>query len=144
MSAQKCLQLVNKVTQPLVNVVLKVESRAIRKTATVDAALAAQIALHDAAGTDAAQASSRRFVAEQKQLLSYRVARAFAEGRYIFSGEYCKNYDYKAFIIDLRTVTRIIILYLLGYIFGRGSIFTPITPDSPFVLALETKPNPYY
>lgn len=137
-------QVATKVSQPFVNLALKVEKRAVRKTGALQGAVAEQVAIHDAAGSDAAQASTRRFVAEQQSLFNYRIARFFHEARYIASGEYCKGYNYKNFIIDLRTVTKMVALYLIFRILARGSVFPAITPDSPFVLALETKTNPNF
>lgn len=140
----KIVQCGCKVVQPFVNTALKIEARAVRHTAAVTGAVADQIAQHDLAGTDAAQASTRRFVAEQQALVGYRVARFFHEARFVASGEYFKDYDYKKFIIDIRTLTRMLFLVLVFHVLGRQSVFTPIVPGSPFVEALMTKPNPNY
>ncbi|CUG92605.1 transmembrane protein, putative [Bodo saltans] len=140
----KVCDVVCKVTKPFVNVALKIENRAVRKTGALQGVVAEQVAVHDAAGTDAAQASTRRFVLEQQSLINYRVARFFHEARYVANGEYFKDYDYKQFIIDARMVTKMIVLYLLAYIFARGTFFPPIKPDSPYVESLKTKTNPNY
>lgn len=143
MQAKAC-DIVCKVTKPFVNAVLKVESAAVRRVGAISGSVAAEVANHDAAGTDAAQASTRRFVAEQRELIPYRAARFFHEARAIGNGEYFKDYDFKRFIIDLRFFTKIVAIYLLAYVYGRDAIYPPVTPDSPFVEALRTKPNPNY
>lgn len=140
----KVCDVVCKAVQPFVNIALKIEKRAVRKTGALEGTIAEQVANHDAAGTDAAQASTRRFVAEQQALVNYRVARLFHEARYVANGEYFKDYDYKQFVIDARMVTKMIVLYLLAYIFARGTFFPPIKPDSPFAESLQTKTNPNY
>lgn len=140
----KCCEYAGKITRPICNAVAKFERRSQIKKAALDGPIAEYIAQHEAAGTDAARASTRRFVQEQKQLVHYRVTRFFDEARVIASGEYFKNYNYKNFIIDLRTLTKVLALYLAVYCIARRSAYPLITPDSPFALALKYKTNPNF
>ncbi|ORC87232.1 uncharacterized protein TM35_000232030 [Trypanosoma theileri] len=143
MSSSKYMS-AGKILAPFCKVACKIEKRSATKLTAVDAAIAKTIADHNANGTDAAVSSTKRYVHEQKQLLHYRVVRFFDECRYLASGEYFRTYSMTNFIWDMRFFTKVLLLFILGTLFGRQSIFPPIDPDSPLVLALETKVNPNY
>ncbi|EAN85040.1 hypothetical protein C3747_111g832c [Trypanosoma cruzi] len=129
---------------PFCKVACKIEKRSARKLNAVDACIAKTIAEHNASGTDAAVSSTKRYIYEQKQLFHYRVVRFFDECRYLASGEYFRTYSFKDFVWDIRFFTKFLLLFILGTLFGRQSIFPPIDPDSPLALALESKVNPNY
>ncbi|KEG07094.1 hypothetical protein DQ04_10931010 [Trypanosoma grayi] len=143
MSSVKCAK-VAKIMAPLCKVAGKIEQRSVKKLSVVDAGVAQAIAEHNANGTDAAVCSTKRYIYEQKQLINYRVVRFFDECRYLASGEYFRTYTVKNLIWDVRFFTKVLLLFILGVLFGRQSIFPPIDPDSPLVTALETKVNPNY
>lgn len=143
MSASMC-SAAGKFLAPLCRVACKIERRSAKKLTAVDANIAKTIEEHNASGTDAAVSSTKRYIYEQKQLFHYRVVRFFDEVRYISTGEYFRTYNFTNFIWDIRFLTKFFLLFILGTLFGRQSIFPPIDPDSPLVLALETKVNPNY
>lgn len=133
--------------QPVVNFLHKVEARSVAKVAAVteaNAKVRESIAAHDAAGTDAAAASTRRFLQEQRSLVHYRVVRAFHEGRHVFTGAHFKDYNYKKALIDLRFLTEALLIFIIAVIVGRASVYPPIAPDSPLAVALQHKVNPNY
>ncbi|CCD14463.1 hypothetical protein, unlikely [Trypanosoma congolense IL3000] len=134
-----------KIMAPLCKAACKVQNRSARKLAVVaNDEIKSVIAQHDANGTDAAVSSTKRYLSEQKQLFHYRVVRFVDECHHLASGKYFSQYSKIDFIWDLRFFTKLLLLFLLGTIMGRQSIFPPIDPDSPLVLALETKVNPNY
>ncbi|EPY27471.1 hypothetical protein STCU_03628 [Strigomonas culicis] len=132
------------VVKPAVRTANKIEARSATKVAAFDAPMKAYIEKCDAAGQDAAAASTRRFVAEQRQLLSYRVVRCFEEGRYLLSGQYFKTYTATKALEDARYLTTLLCLFLISVVLGRQSVYPPIAPESPFALALSHKVNPNY
>ncbi|CBH09459.1 hypothetical protein, conserved [Trypanosoma brucei gambiense DAL972] len=144
MSSTKCA-VACKIMTPLCNAASKVQARSAKKLAALtDAGIQKTISEHNANGTDAAVSSTKRYLAEQRQLFHYRVVRFFDECHYIISGEYFAQYTKVNLIWDLRFLTKLVVLFLIGTVLGRQSIFPPIDPDSPLVEALVTKVNPNY
>ncbi|RNF05919.1 hypothetical protein TraAM80_04218 [Trypanosoma rangeli] len=143
MLSSKCAA-AGKLLAPFCKVACKIERRSATKLSAVDAGIAKVIAEHNANGTDAAVSSTKRYLHEQKQLFHYRIVRFFDECRYLASGEYFRTYNFASFIWDIRFLTKFLLLFIIGTLFGRQSIFPPIDPNSPLALALETKVNPNY
>jgi hypothetical protein len=138
----KLCQITGLVSRPFAVAVNKIEATAMERTARNPAAVLEYIATHEAAGTDAAQASTRRYMGEQRDLMFYRVSRFFDECHAIGRGEYCRNYTVKSFVLDLRMLTKMLFLYAVFVMVGRQSVFPLLEPDSPFYLGYLTKRNP--
>lgn len=132
------------VIAPCVNTAHKIEHRSATKLQNAEPAVAAWIKANEATGTDAASLSTKRFLHEQHQLMSYRVVRFFEESRYIASGQYFKHYNFGCFLQDARFLTQAMFIFLCAVLVGRRSIYPPIYPDSPLAIALDHKVNPNY
>ncbi|KAG8342929.1 hypothetical protein ERJ75_000379000 [Trypanosoma vivax] len=143
MSSANCT-VAKKVIEPFCRLASKLQARSSLKLASADETILKVIAEHNANGTDAAASSTKRYMTEQKQLFHYRVVRFFDECHYLASGNYFRTYTKANFILDVRFVTKVFFLFIVGTLVGRKSIFPPIDPDSPLVLALENKVNPNY
>lgn len=120
------------------------EASSSQKIHKLSPALQEKIAADSAIGADTAALTTKKFFAEQRQLIHYRVVRLIEEARYVFSGQYFKEYSIGKLLEDLRFLTQAFLLFLVMVLIGRRSVYPPIAPDSPFVLALENKPNPNY
>ncbi|KPA84368.1 putative mitochondrial hypothetical protein [Leptomonas pyrrhocoris] len=132
------------VVAPCANTAHKIEHRSATKLQRVEPAVAAWIKTHESTGADAAAMSTKRFLHEQQQLLSYRVVRFFDEVRFLGSGQYFKQYNFACFLQDARFFTQALFIFLCAVLVGRRSIFAPIHPDSPLAIALDHKVNPNY
>lgn len=121
-----------------------VVSCAKAKVANLPPAMQERIAADTEKGIDTAALSSKRFYHEQKGLMAYRVVRLKDEACHVFSGEYFKNYGIAKALDDLRFLTQCLFLFIIFVLIGRRSVYPPIKPDSPFVIALENKTNPNY
>ncbi|KPI87333.1 hypothetical protein ABL78_3574 [Leptomonas seymouri] len=132
------------VVSPCVSTAQKIECRSAATLQRVEPAVAAWIKTNEATGADAASMSTKRFLHEQGQLMSYRVVRFFQEARYVFSGQYFKNYNIACMLQDARFFTQALFIFLCAVLVGRRSIFPPIHPDSPLAIALDHKVNPNY
>jgi hypothetical protein len=143
--AKKSSSVINRyVVAPCVNTAHKIEHRSAAKLQGIEPTVAAWIKSNEATGADAASMSTKRFLHEQHQLMSYRVVRFFEEARYIGSGQYFKNYNLGCFLQDMRFLTQALCIFLCAVLVGRRSIYPPIHPDSPLAIALDHKVNPNY
>eukprot|EP00796_Vickermania_ingenoplastis_P010596 gene10596-7360_t len=117
---------------------------AAKKVSRLPAELQERIAADRVAGVDTAATASRRFWKEQRQLCAYRVQRFVEESCHVFSGAYFRDYGVAKAVQDLRFLTQAFFIFLMAVLIGRRTVYPPIKPDSPFVLALEHKENPNY
>lgn len=141
----KVAQVFNKcLIQPVAKVGNLIENTAAKRNAMKTGEFAEEMARHNAAGTDFATIASRKMYEYQRMLFAYRVERAFIEGRAFFSGAYFKDYTYKKFVVDLRSLTRMLAFYIIGCFIGRWSVYPLITPESPYALGLQYKRNPNF
>ncbi|KAG5469211.1 hypothetical protein LSCM4_02609 [Leishmania orientalis] len=132
------------VVEPVMNTAHKIEGHSARKMQCMEPSMAEWIKAQEARGADAATISRQRFLREQRQLVSYRVVRFFAECRYIASGQYYKNYNVGCFLQDVRFATQAFFIFLMAVMIGRRSVYPPISPTSPLAIALDHKVNPNY
>ena len=141
----KVVQVLNKcLVQPVCKVGNVIENTAIKRNNLKTGEFAEDMARHNAAGTDFAALQTRKMFEYQRMLFFYRVERAFIEGRSFCSGAYCKDYNYKNFVVDLRFATRALAVYIIGCFIGRWSVYPLISPESPYAIGLEYKRNPNF
>ena len=142
MQTAKCYA--TKAISPAVSIVRKIKTKAVNSNAGKPKDILDTQAAHKAAGTDMALTSSKRFFREQVNLVPYRVERLYLEVEYIANGSYFKDYTYKRFIFDLRTLTHVLCVYLFTKMAGRHSVFPLIEPGSPLEDGIRLRTNPNY
>jgi hypothetical protein len=134
---------VGKLLIPANAVVNKVKRVALNNNATRPKDILAAQAAHKAEGTDMAMLSSKRFFYEQFNLVGYRVERMFLEMDAVRNGAWFnKSYNYKCFVVDIRTATQMLFAYMLMFMIERGSIFPLIYPGSPLEMGARMRTNP--
>lgn len=88
----------------------------------------------EAKGEDVCAKVWREYVDWQAKLLPHRLNKVQAEFRYVFSGEMAvATVSWKDLLTFARFATTCMTIFLVFVMVGRGSVFPPLAPTSPFV-----------
>jgi hypothetical protein len=130
------------VTLPFTAVFGKVHTSAVKKLAFAEPEFTAQIAAHDAQGTDLAAFTTRNFIAQQFKLVPYRIVRMKDEFKELKTGNCCKDIGIKCVVVEARFLARLVALFMLCVMGARNSMFPLLEPTSPFIEGVKTYNNP--
>lgn len=89
----------------------------------------------EAEGRDATEPIFREYFQWQNQLWQYRRERLWLEGETLASGKVASmaHLCYKDAFVTLRVLTKMLWLFLVCTLLGRGTVFPLLEPTSPFL-----------
>eukprot|EP00759_Apiculatamorpha_spiralis_P012341 PhF_6_TR19410/c0_g1_i1/m.28395 len=93
-------------------------------------------------GDDIAADATWNYLLNQYDLIPYRVEKLKSEVRCLMGeGSSLTSYTVKEWVLLFRYIVRCLFVFMGFTMIGRGSIYPPVTPDSPFVAELAHKYN---
>jgi hypothetical protein len=115
-----------------------IHRNAVQRIKVAYGPIALHIRDHEKEGTDLTQNIYREYFDMQSQLFSYRAEKLREEINFFLSGGLpLTQLGFVDWVLALRFVARLLFVYMVFVMIGRGSVHPPLEPGSPFITQLQ-------